>query len=182
MYRKIIYVSFNFHNSSRTFLLKRPCRATSMKLHFYGSMKEKINHSATTIWSCLQKMYSRKQEMFKAITSPNISQHHSQTPDVTRVSGFEPATAHYLSHNLFRPIIYWSRETISVMDKNGMLLAVISCLWRVYHKGLPCSFRDTLLAVVCLFMIHNVIINWYRKKCLIFITSHRCYQFTKFGI
>ena len=105
MYRKIIYVSFNFHNSSRTFLLKRPCRATSMKLHFYRSMKEKINHSAATIWCCLQKMYSRKQEMFKAITSTNISQHHSQTPDVTRVSAFEPATAHYLSHNLFRPII-----------------------------------------------------------------------------
>ena len=54
--------------------------------------------------------------MFKAITSPNISQHHSQTPDVTRVSAFEPATAHYLSHNLFRPIIK-SRETISVMNK-----------------------------------------------------------------
>ena len=61
---------------------------------------KKVNRSATTNWSCLQKMYSGKQEMFKAIKT-NIFQHHSQTPDVTRVSAFEPATTRYLSHNLF---------------------------------------------------------------------------------
>ena len=48
-------------------------------------------------------MYSGKQEMIKAIKS-NIFQHHSQTPDVTRVSAFEPATlvtsATVFSHNL----------------------------------------------------------------------------------
>ena len=46
------------------------------------------------------------------------------------------------------------------MDKNGVLLAVISCLW------------DTLLAVVCLFLIHNVIIKLIQKKLNAQLLSH----------